>query len=102
MATIIERLELRTGETDTALLEDLAETAKNAIQSRRFPFGDWPSELEDRYIDLQFRIALDMYEKLGAEGQLRHSENGISREYESSWVSRQLLEEVVPWAGVPM
>ena len=102
MATVIDRLSLHTGETDMDLLGDLAETAKNAILSRRFLFGDWPEELEARYIDLQFRIALDLYNKIGAEGQLRHSENGISREYESSWVSRQLLEEVVPWAGVPM
>ena len=102
MATVIDRLSLHTGETDMNLLGDLAETAKNAILSRRVPFGGWPEELEARYIDLQFRIALDLYNKIGAEGQLRHSENGISREYESSWVSRQLLEEVVPWAGVPM
>ena len=104
MATIIERLQMRTGETDTALLEDLVETAKNAILSRRYPFNRDPfSELtvEDRYLDLQYRIALDLYNKMGAEGELRHSENGISRDYESSWISKQLLDEVVPYAGVP-
>jgi hypothetical protein len=104
--TIIERLQLRTGETDTALLADLAETAKNAILSRRFPYGNWPTEngetyVEPRYVDLQFRIALDLYDKIGAEGELRHAENGITREYESSWVSGQLLREVIPWVGVP-
>lgn len=106
MATIIERLQLRTGEEDTNLLNDLAETAKNAILSRRFPYGSWPTEngetyVEPRYEDLQFRIALDLYDKIGAEGELRHVENGITREYESSWISGQLLREVVPFVGVP-
>jgi len=39
--------------------------------------------------------------KIGAEGQLSHSENGVSRQYESSWISEQLLSEVVPIVGVP-
>lgn len=104
MATIIERLQLMTGEENTNLLESLAETAKSMILSRRFPFDS--ERLNDEYVepqyrDLQFRIALDLYNKMGAEGELRHAENGITREYESSWVSGQLLREVVPFAGVP-
>ena len=106
MATLLEQLALATGEEDTTLLGDLLDTAKNAILSRRFPFGDWPTDngetyVESRYENLQFRIALDLYNKIGAEGEVRHSENGISREYESSWISQQLLQEVVPFAGVP-
>lgn len=124
--TILERLELRTGEEDTELLLDLIETAKNAILSRRFPFGDWPTRevtemvtmvdedtgdevteevtteeiyVEDRYLDLQFRIALDLYNKQGAEGEETHNENGINRKFESSWISAQLLREVTPYAG---
>lgn len=115
---ILERLKARTGETDEVLLSDLIETAKNAILSRRFRFRDWPTRevtsevggvevtttetyVEPRYLDLQFRMAMDMYNKIGAEGQLSHSENGISRGYESSWISEQLLDEVTPYAGVP-
>lgn len=30
---------------------------------------------------------VDVYSKAGAEGQLSHSENGISRSYDSSWIS---------------
>lgn len=91
-----ERLKRRTGEQDSALLEDLLESAKSAILARRFPYGDWPDELEVRYQDLQIRIALDLYNKMGAEGELNHSENGISRGYQSSWISEQLLQEVTP------
>ncbi len=95
----LERLKLRTQETDEAVLYDCLESAKAAIQSRRYPFGDWPDELESRYEDLQFRCALDIYNKAGAEGQLVHSENGIQRHFESAWISEQLLKEVVPFAG---
>jgi len=96
---ILKRLKLRTGETDENLLNDLMETARNAILSRRFPYGDWPEEVEPRYEDLQLRIALDLYNKQGAEGEKVHNENGISRTFESSWVSAQLLSEVTPYAG---
>lgn len=111
--TIIQRLMLRTGETDTALLTDMVETAKNAILNRRFPFGNFPTRtvevngeettetyVEDQYVDLQYRIALDLYNKQGAEGQMVHNENGINRTFESSWVSKQLLNEITPFCGV--
>lgn len=80
-------------------LEDIIETAKNAILARRFPFGDWPNDVESRYKDLQMRIAIDLINKIGAEGQLSHSENGTSRSYESSWISEQLLQEITPMAS---
>lgn len=124
---IMTKLKKRTGETDDELLEILLDDAKNAILTRRFPFSPWPTReitrtetktdpetgeeiteqvtvsetyVEDCYTDLQYRIALDLYNKQGAEGQFVHSENGISRTYESSWISDQLLSEVIPYCGV--
>ena len=102
--TLLERLKSRLysseGEDlDEFLLEECLAHAKAAIMARRYPFSDWPDELEARYEDLQYRIALDLYNKSGAEGELSHSENGISRSYESSWISEQLLNEVVPKVG---
>lgn len=96
---IIDRLKLRTGEPDEAILFDCLESAKSAILTRRFPWGNWPDEIEPQYLDLQFRIAMDLYNKSGAEGETGHSENGVSRQYESSWISQQLLNEVVPYAS---
>ena len=96
----LERLQLRTGEPDTEILKDCLESARSAILARRYPFQDWPVEFPVKYLDLQFRIALDLYNKIGAEGQTSHSENGVSRSYESSWISEQLLQEVVPLVGV--
>lgn len=96
----LARLKLRTNEPNDAILEDCLESARAAIMARRYPYQDWPCEMESRYLDLQFRCALDLYNRIGAEGQLSHSENGISRGYESSWISESLLQEVTPVAKV--
>lgn len=99
--TNLERLKLRTSEADDSILTDCLESAKSAILARRFPYSEWAEDLEPKYLDLQYRIALDLYNKMGAEGQMSHSENGIARTWESSWISKQLLSEVVPKVGVP-
>lgn len=99
--TQLERLKIRIPEnTNDAELEDLLESAKAVILSRRFPFGEQPTEIEDRYKDLQIRIAVEMFNKLGAEGETSHSENGVSRTYSSASVSEELLREITPKAGV--
>lgn len=99
--TQLERLKLRIPENDNELeLEDILESAKAVILSRRYPFGEQPTELEPRYFDLQIRIAVEMYNKRGVEGQTSHSENGVSRTYSSASVSEELLREIIPKAGV--
>ena len=57
---IFERLQKRTGENDLDLLADLLDSAESVILARRFPFGG--GELEERYRDLRFRIALAFYQ----------------------------------------
>ena len=99
--TQLERLKIRiTEKTNDMELEDILESAKAVILSRRFPFGQPPTELEERYKDLQIRIAVEMFNKRGAEGETAHSENGISRSYSSASVSEELLREITPKAGV--
>lgn len=99
--TQLERLKIRiTENTNDNELEDILESAKAVILSRRFPFGDYPAELEDRYKDLQIRIAVEMFSKRGAEGEVMHSENGVSRTYASASVSEDLLNEITPKGGV--
>ena len=99
--TQLERLKIRITEKATDVeLEDILESAKAVILSRRFPFGEWPAEIEDKYKDLQIRIAVEMFNKIGAEGETAHSENGVSRSYASASVSEDLLSEITPKAGV--
>ena len=99
--TQLERLKIRITENVTdAELEDILESAKAVILSRRFPFGEQPEEIENKYKDLQIRIAVEMFNKRGAEGETAHSENGISRNYASANVSEDLLKEITPKVGV--
>lgn len=99
--TQLERLKIRITEKVTDVeLEDILESAKAVILSRRFPFGEQPAEIEDKYKDLQIRIAVEMFNKRGAEGETAHSENGVSRSYASANVSEDLLREITPKAGV--
>lgn len=98
---ILEDLKAETQEADENVLNRCVRMAYSAIMTRRFPYSDdWPDEVEPRYRDLLYRMALDIYNKRGAEGELAHSENGISRSYQSSWISEDLLLEVTPCVGV--
>lgn len=100
------QLEIKDSSEDI-LLSDLLESAKFAILSRRYPYADFPlnendeATLDIRYNDLQVRIAVFLYNKMGAEGQTSHSENTISRSYESGDIPESLLRHVTPLVGVP-
>ena len=99
--TQLERLKIRITEkaTDNEL-EDILESAKAVILSRRFPFGEPYPDIEPKYKDLQIRIAVEMFNKRGAEGEIAHSENGVSRTYENADVPDSMLRDVIPHCGV--
>lgn len=84
-------------DADTA--GDLLDAANDIIMQRRYPFEEWPDELERRYWSLEIRIAVDLFNKTGAEGEMAHSENGVSRTYGAENVSTDLLAEIIPKAG---
>lgn len=46
------------------------------------------------------QACVDVYGKVGGEGELSHSENGISRTYESSWITPKLFEGLPNYVGV--
>lgn len=88
---------------ETELLYLLIEAAEGIVLNRRYPFG-YPegTEVEKRYEHIQLQIALELFSKMGAEGQTAHSENGISRSYEAADVSPSLLKRIVPVCGSVM
>ncbi len=43
---------------------------------------------------------VDIYSKAGAEGQTSHGENGVSRSYESSWITFDLISHFPNYVGV--
>lgn len=59
------------------------------------------TEVEPQYLNTQLKIAIEMYNKRGVEGQTSHSENGLSRSYEKGNISRSLLDEITPVVTTP-
>ena len=86
-------------DTDDVLLAYL-DIAGSKILNRAYPYGTEETEVPARYDFLQCEIAAYLLNKRGAEGQTSHSENGISRSYESADVPESLLGAVTPTVGV--
>lgn len=102
---VLERIRLRVSdpeqpEPDEDILKECLEEAKNAIMARRYPYRAWPDELEPQDVGRQIRIAIAIYDRIGDEGETVHIENGIHRTYESSWIPKQLLADIIPYCGV--
>ena len=94
-------LKAMVGESDTeeVLLAYLT-IAGNKIINRAYPYGTEETEVPSRYDFLQCEIAAYLLNKRGAEGQTGHSENGISRSYESADVPESMLGAITPNVGV--
>jgi hypothetical protein len=93
--------------TETNLDDDVLDfylgTAADAIISRAYPFlaDDAEVELPARYASVQCDIAAYLINKRGAEGQIAHSENGVSRTYGDSGIPASYFRGIVPCCGVP-
>ena len=91
---------------DTAtddLLHYLLEQAEGIILNRRYPFGaPEGATLSAFHEQIQLRIAVELFGKMGAEGQTAHDENGIKRTWASGDVSPTLLRMIVPVCGSVM
>ena len=57
-------------------------------------------EVPEQYSYLQVEIATYLLNKRGGEGELSHSENGISRSYENGDVPESMMRQIVPMYGV--
>jgi hypothetical protein len=91
---------------DTAsndLLLSLLEQSEGIILNRRYPFGaPEGATLSAIHEQLQIRMAVELFNKMGAEGQTEHAENGVTRKWEAGDVSPSLLRLIVPVCGSVM
>lgn len=85
--------------TDEILLTYLNISGQKII-NKAYPYNNTISTVPTRYEMLQCEIAAYLLNKRGAEGELSHSENGISRSYENADVPKSMLDVVVPFCGV--
>jgi hypothetical protein len=97
----LQTLKLLTGATDSEddLLLALLSLAEGKILERLYPYDHSKETLPTRYVGKQIEIAVYLYNKQGAEGQTVHSENGISRTYESADVPESMLRGIAPFVG---
>ena len=102
--TQAEKVKLLTamvGESDSEeVLLAYLDIAGRKVLDRAYPYDAEVTEVPTRYAFLQCEIAAYLLNKRGAEGQTGHSENGISRTYESADVPESLLRAITPMVGV--
>lgn len=70
--------------------------AESKICRLAYPYDDDITEVPKKYELIQVEAAVYMLNKRGAEGQTSHSENGISRSYESAGLPDSLVRQIVP------
>lgn len=90
------RLLLNEQQENDDLLQLYLDDAKNIICELRYT-----DEVEPQYLSTQLKIAMELYSKVGAEGQTSHSENGISRSYETADISPSLISNITPFVRTP-
>ena len=82
------------------LIDALLSQSEGIVLNRRYPFGaPEGATVPPQYEHIQMQIAIELFSKMGAEGQTAHNENGINRTYESADVSPSLLKRIVPLMG---
>ena len=85
---------------EDTLLDALLSQSEGIVLNRRYPFGiPEGATVPTQYEHIQLQVALELFSKMGAEGQTAHNENGINRTYESAGVSNSLLRRIVPICG---
>jgi hypothetical protein len=87
-------------EASDDLLLALVEQSEGIVLNRRYPFGvPENATVPSAYEHIQMQIAVELFSKMGAEGQTAHGENGITRTYEAADVSPSLLRKITPLCG---
>lgn len=95
---MIRQMQLKTGNADdTELFEMYLEDAEEAILNRMYPFGyEENTVVPPKYHRTMVELAVRQYERLGAEGETYHSENGVHRTYGGGLNDPDLLSRITP------
>ncbi len=88
-----------TDDSDEVLSTYLLLAAKKVL-ARAYPYDNTIKEVPEEHEGVQLEIATYLLNKRGAEGQMSHSENGITRSYENADVPSSMLKAITPHCGV--
>lgn len=72
--------------------------AEEIMLNRLYPYRK-DAELPARYDRLHCSATVELWSHRGAEGQIAHSENGISRTWASSILSPLIINLLTPFVG---
>lgn len=97
---LIDLVSTLTEETDSDILSTYIDQAGDIVLRHAYPFDDTQTEVPAKYQRVQADIAVYLLNKRGAEGQLTHTENGISRSYENGDIPVTILRRIMPMVGV--
>ena len=84
---------------DELLLMYLTDAGR-AILNHLYPMDEDVHTLPPRYASRMVEIAAYLYNKRGAEGEISHNENGISRTYENGSIPDSMLSDIIPYGSV--
>lgn len=84
-------------ETTDEVLSAFLLKAKDIVLATAYPYGyDEETEFPSKYDIVQCDVAIYHLNKRGAEGETRHTENGIDRTYANADTPSDLLARIVP------
>lgn len=89
-----------TGTEQDALLTRFINKASKKVVKIRHPYGcteEQKEEAIEQYEDNITDIVVFMYNKMGAEGELSHSENGVYRTYKGDGIPYSFTSNIVPF-----
>ena len=101
----IERLKIRIPQATEAELGDVLETAKDTILSRCVvsvakATAEEKAKMLEEHNEKVLKAAVIIYNMRGIEGQISHSENGISRSFAENEGLKPILEQIVPRCNI--
>lgn len=82
-------------------LDDAEIVALNTLYPYDLTKTTIDSENNKRLANWQTRCAIELYRKMGSTNVQSYSENGLSVTYLTGLISSELLNELVPKAGIP-
>ena len=96
----LAKLKAISNEKNVEVLSTFLELAGSKICRKAFPFDPSQTEVPEQYSALQLEIANYLLNKRGAEGEVMHGENGITRTYDDGDVPASMMRQVTPFASV--
>lgn len=98
--TILKAL-LRADDSEDSLLETYLDVAEQEILTWRYSYAsEMPAEVPVEYEMTQIHAVIAGYSISGAEGEVTHSENGISRTFKYEDMVNYIRSHVIPIAKV--